>query len=120
MFVVAAVAAERVAVSIVVVAAVLVSHRGHGISVFPRGALVASESVGAWTAEVSALPLRPRSVFRDIEAKGAARDFPSMELLNRLLRMLFGGKPNERESSGTPCFTVLWNVNVNDFPDLSE
>jgi hypothetical protein len=43
-----------------------------------------------------------------------------MELLNRLLRVLFSVEPNEREASGPSRLAVLGNVNVNDLADLSE
>ena len=43
-----------------------------------------------------------------------------MELLDRLGRVLFSCEPNECEASRAPAFSVLWNVNVNDFTDLTK
>ena len=43
-----------------------------------------------------------------------------MDLLHSLGGVLFGCESNERESSGSPGFAILWDVNIYDFADLSE
>jgi hypothetical protein len=43
-----------------------------------------------------------------------------VDLLHGLGGVLFGCESNERESSGSPGFAILWDVNIYDFADLSE
>jgi hypothetical protein len=70
--------------------------------------------------EVASLTGRPRPVFCNIEPQFAPTDFASVELLDCLSGVLFGGEPDEREPPGAAGFAVLWNVNVNYLADLTE
>ena len=81
---------------------------------------VVSASARGRAPEISPLTGRARAVLRDIEAQRAPCDFASVELLNRLLGVLFGSEPDEREASGAARFPVLWNVDVDDLTDLTK
>lgn len=43
-----------------------------------------------------------------------------MELLDCLLRLLLGSKPNERKASRASRFAILWDVNVHYLANLTE
>jgi len=43
-----------------------------------------------------------------------------VDLLDGLGGVLLGCESNERESSGSPGFAILWDVNVYDFAYFSE
>ena len=79
-----------------------------------------AKAVRWWPAEVAPLTRGPRAVLSDIEPQFAATYFASVELFDRLGSVLFSRKPNEGKAPGAAGFTVFWNVNVNDFADLSE
>jgi hypothetical protein len=87
------------------------------IAITARSARITSATLRA---KISPLSGWARAVLRDVEAERAPTDLASMELLNRLLRVLFSVEPNEREASGPSRLAVLGNVNVNDLADLSE
>jgi hypothetical protein len=80
---------------------------------------VAAKALGRWL-EITPRPRRTRTVFRDVQAQGASTDFFSVQLLDRLLGLLLGSEPDEREAPGAPRLAVFRDVNVHDFPNLSE
>lgn len=70
--------------------------------------------------EIASRALSARPILGDIQSKRSSSNLPPVELLDRLRRMPFLGKPHEREASGPARLAVLGNVNVHHFPDLAE
>ena len=70
--------------------------------------------------EISAWTRRARAILCDIQAQGASADFPPMQLFDRLLGVVLGCKPDEREASRPSRFAVFRNVHVHDLPNFSE
>jgi len=90
------------------------------IEVAATGFATAIETVRWRTAEITLLAGRAGPILRDIEADLASTDFTSVELLDRLGRMLFSSEAHECETPRAAGFAVLWNVNVNYLADLSK
>jgi hypothetical protein len=63
---------------------------------------------------------RTGTVFCEVQAQGASTDFPSMQLLDRLFRLVLGCESDEGKTPGPAGLAVLRNMNVYDFPNLSE
>lgn len=70
--------------------------------------------------EIAPLTRRAGTIFCDVQTQGSPADFPSVQLLDRLLGMVLGGESHECEASGATRFAVFRNVNVHDFPNLSK
>jgi hypothetical protein len=70
--------------------------------------------------KITPLTWRAGPVLRDIEPQCTPRYLAPMELLNRLLGVLFSSEPDESKASGAARFAVLWNVDVHDLANLTK
>ena len=121
MAVVVAVLVAIVAVAIVVAPVVRLGRaRRIGARKVASSARVASSAAAAVLVEISALARRARSVLRDVEAQWAPAYGAPVELLHRLLGLVFFSEPDEREAPRATRLAVLWDVDVNHLADFTE